>query len=178
VHAFTLGPWTKMSGVHQQPDGPAFDIVLILHVGCVVVGLVTLVASRATAGRLGTLLRASSPFPEAISRYFRPGVNWAGRAVYGIPVFGFLLLALSHGAYSLRDGWVTGGLAVLVGVVLVTEGTLWPTERRLQVSLVSLQGGGLPAEGSVMRDVRMMAISASVAIFLLVAGSLLMLVQP
>ena len=37
--------WVKMSGVHHQPDGPAFDVVLILHVGCVVVGLATLVAS-------------------------------------------------------------------------------------------------------------------------------------
>ena len=74
-----------MSGVHHQPDGPAFDIVLILHVGCVVVGLATLVASAATAARLRTLLGGRCPLPEAVARYFRPGVNWAGRTVYGIP---------------------------------------------------------------------------------------------
>ena len=136
-----------MSGVHHQPDGPAFDVVLILHVGCVVVGLTTTVASALTAGRLRTLLRTAAPFPEAVQRYFRPGVNWAGRTIYGIPVFGFLLLALSHGAYALRDGWVMGGLAILVGVVLLAEGVLWPAERRLQVSLVAVCEGGVPGGG-------------------------------
>jgi hypothetical protein len=164
--------------VHQQPDGPAFDIVLILHVGCVVVGLVTLVTSRATAGRLGTLLRASAAFPETVTRYFRPGPNWVGRTIYGIPVFGFLLLALSHGAYSWREGWIMGGLAILVAVVLVAEGVLWPAERRLQLSLVGLQGGGLPVEEPVLHDLSLMSWSASAAVVLLVAGTVIMLVQP
>jgi hypothetical protein len=168
----------KISGVHHQPDGPAFDVVLILHVGCVVVSLVALVTSRTTATRLGPLLRASAPFPEAISRYFRPGANWAGRCVYGIPAFGFLLLALSHGAYSLRDGWITAGLAILVGVVFVAEGALWPAERRLQVSLMGLEGGGTPAAASVRRDVRVMGWSSIVAGVLLVAGSVIMVVHP
>jgi hypothetical protein len=167
-----------MSGVHQPPDGPAFDIVLVLHVGCVVVGLVTFVTSRATATRLGTLLRTSAPFPDAVSRYFRPGPNWAGRTVYGIPLFGFILLALSSGAYSLGDGWVEGGLGLLVVVVLVAEGALWPAERRLQGSLVGLEGGGTPVAESVLQDVKVMGRAATVATVLLVAGSLIMLVQP
>jgi hypothetical protein len=164
--------------VPQQPDGPAFDIVLILHVGCVVVGLVTLVTSRATAGRLGTLLRASAALPDTVTRYFRPGPNWVGRTIYGIPVFGFLLLALSHGAYSLRQGWVMGGLSILVVVVLLAEGALWPAERRLQLSLVGLQGGGMAVEEPVWHDVRVMSWSASAALVLLVAGTVIMLVQP
>jgi hypothetical protein len=167
-----------MSGVHHQPDGPAFDVVLILHVGCVVVGLTTTLAATATAARLRTLLRTAEQFPDAVRRYFRPGVNWAGRAIYGIPVFGFLLLALSHGAYSLRDGWVTGGLAILVAMVLVAEGVLWPAERRLQVSLVAVSGGGAPVEESVRRDARAMAAAAAVTLALLVVGSALMVVQP
>jgi len=167
-----------MSVVHHQPDGPAFDIVLILHVGCVVVGLTTTVASALTAGRLRTLLRTAAPFPDAVGRYFRPGVNWAGRTIYGIPVFGFLLLALGHGAYALRDGWIMGGLAMLVGVILLAEGLLWPAERRLQVSLVGVSGGGVPVEESVRRDVTTMEWSAVVVLVLLVAGSALMVAQP
>jgi hypothetical protein len=100
--------------VHQQPDGPAFDIVLIFHVGCVVVGLVTLVTSR----------------------------------------------------------------AILVAVVLVAEGVLWPAERRLQLSLVGLQGGGIAVEESVLHDVSVMSWSATAALVLLVAGTVIMLVQP
>jgi hypothetical protein len=170
--------WVKISGVHHQPDGPAFDLVLVLHVGCVVVGLVTLVASLSTAARLRTLLRHPAPFPEAVARYFRPGVNWAGRSIYGIPLFGFFLLALSHGAYALRDGWIMSGLVILVAVVLVAEGSLWPAERRLQISVAPLFGGDVPVEASVHRDVRVMALSALVALVLMVLGSVLMVAQP
>jgi lysylphosphatidylglycerol synthetase-like protein (DUF2156 family) len=168
--------------VHHQPNGPAFDIVLILHVGCVVVSLVTLVTSATTAARLRRHLRGGAPLPEAVGRYFTPGVNWAGRSVYGIPVFGFALLALSHGAYSLRDGWIMAGLAILVGMVVVAEGTLWPAERRLQESVTPWRewtGEGAPApDGPVMRDGRAVVISAMVTLALLVLGSALMIAQP
>jgi lysylphosphatidylglycerol synthetase-like protein (DUF2156 family) len=168
----------KISGVHHQPDGPAFDLVLILHVGCVVVGLVTLVASISTATRLRTVLHQGAPFPDALARYFRPGVNWAGRSIYGIPLFGFFLLALSHGAYALHDGWVMSGLVILVAVVLIAEGSLWPAERMLQISLAPLVGGDAQAEGPVLHDAKVMATSALVALVLLVLGSALMVVQP
>jgi lysylphosphatidylglycerol synthetase-like protein (DUF2156 family) len=164
--------------VHHQPDGPAFDIVLIVHVGCVVVSLVTLVAGVTTASRLRTVLRGTTALPDAVARYFRPGVNWAGRSVYGIPVFGFLLLALSHGAYSLHDGWVVAGLIILVGVVVVAEGRLWPAERRLQVGVVPLLQGGVPAGEEVLRDTRAMVMSGSLALVLVVLGSALMVAQP
>ena len=119
--------------MHPEPDGAAFDIVLLLHVACVVVGLVTtLDRSAATASRLRRLVTAAAPLPEALRRYFRPGVNWAGRTIYGIPVFGFALLAMSQGAYALGEGWVLGGVALFAAVALVAEGMLWPAERRLQ----------------------------------------------
>jgi hypothetical protein len=168
-------------GVHHQPDGPAFDVVLILHVGCVVVGLTTTVAGAVNAARLGTLLSTATPLPDTVRRYFRSGVNWAGRTVYGIPIFGFGLLALSHGAYGLRDGWVLGGLAIFVGVVLLAEGVLWPAERRLQVSLVALPVDAAPDDGatvSVRREARAMMLAAIVTVALLVAGSALMVAQP
>jgi uncharacterized membrane protein len=164
-------------GVHHQPDGPAFDVVLILHVGCVVVGLAATVAGAASAARLRTLLRTATPLPDTVRRYFRPGVNWAGRSIYGIPIFGFVLLALSHGAYGLGDGWVVGGLAILVGVVLLDEGTLWPAERRLQVSLAAAPGDAA-AEESARRDAATMMVAAIVTLALLVAGSALMVAQP
>ena len=50
--------------MHHQPDGAAFDIVLLLHVGCVVVGLVTTATAAATASRLRRLLGSSLPLPE------------------------------------------------------------------------------------------------------------------
>ena len=175
--------------MHHQPNSPAFDIVLIAHVACVVVSLVTLVVSAVTASRLRAVLDGGGALPEALARYFRPGVNWAGRSLYGIPVFGFLLLALSHDAYSLRDGWILSGLFILVVMVLLAEGVLWPAERRLQVSLVPPGGDGAArpddeARGDAARndaarnDAGAMVLSATVALVLLVLGSVLMVAQP
>jgi hypothetical protein len=166
-------------GMHHQPDGAAFDIVLLLHVVCVVVGLVTTVTAATTAARLRRLLAAAVPLPEPVRRYFRPGVNWAGRAIWGIPVFGFALLAMSQGAYGLRDGWVMGGLALFVGVALLAEGMLWPAERRVQLSLSS---DASPAPESSTeatgRDTTVMVRAASAAVILLLLGTVLMIAQP
>lgn len=167
-----------MAGMHDQPQGAAFDIVLLLHVACVVVGLATMVASAATATRLRRILPSTTELPEPLRRYFRSGTNWAARTVYGIPVFGFALLAMSAGAYTLRQGWVMGGLAVFVTVVLLAEGVLWPAERRLQVSLAA-GGTGSPHDADAVRhDARVMALSATGALVLLIAGSVMMVAQP
>jgi hypothetical protein len=174
-----------MSAMHAQPQGPAFDIVLLFHVGCVVAGLATVVTSAATASRLRRFLRAGSPLPEAVVRYFRPGVNWAGRIMYGIPVFGFILLAMSQGAYALSDGWVMVGLTVFVVVVLVAEGILWPAERRLQVAVSTSATGSDPEDGAgtgvaptVLHDAQLMIWSATGALVLLIVGTVIMVSQP
>jgi len=168
-----------MSAMHHQPVGAAFDIVLLLHVGCAVAGLVTTAAATATASRLRRLLRVSAPLPEPLRRYFRPGTNWAGRAVYGVPVFGFALLAMSQGSYALGDGWVLAGLALFVAVALLAEGVLWPAERRLQAAVATLETG-VPslAPDAVGRDATAMARAAGAALLLLVAGMVVMVAQP
>jgi len=167
-----------MSAMHHQPDGPAFDIVLLLHVGCVVVGVVTTATAAATATRLRRLLGSSLPLPETLRRYFRPGVNWAGRTVYGIPVFGFALLAMSQGAYALGQGWVLGGLAIFAALALLGEGALWPAERRLQVALSTSDAAEGPSEELLDRDVTTMSRAALAALVLLAAGTVLMVAQP
>src|ERR1700722_1003053 len=157
-----------MSAMPHQPDGAAFDIVLLLHVGCVVVGLATTATAAAAATRLRRLLGSPVPLPDPLRRYFRPGVNWAGRTVYGIPVFGFALLAMSHGAFALAQGWVLGGLALFAGVALVGEGVLWPAERRLQVAVTAADPatGTRPATGLMNRDATVMARAAGAALLL------------
>ena len=170
--------------MHRQPDGALFDIVLLLHVVCVVVGLVTTVTAAATAARLRRLLGASVPLPDPVRRYFRPGVNWAGRSVWGIPVFGFALLGLSQGAYGWRDGWVMGGLTIFVVIAFLAEGVLWPAERRVQVGVGAL-GGPAAATGAergdpvdLVRDASLMVQTATAAAVLLLVGTVLMIAQP
>jgi hypothetical protein len=178
--------------MHQQPQGAAFDVVLLLHVGCVVAGIVTTVTAAATAARLRRLLGTGIPVPEALRRYFRPGVNWAGRTVYGIPVFGFALVAMSQGAYAFSDGWVLIGLGLFAAVVFVGEGILWPAERRVQAALAAgdaerndaerndaerNEAGGTQGE-SLAAGATAMVRAGGVALALLLAGTVIMIAQP
>jgi hypothetical protein len=173
--------------MHSQPSGAAYDVVLLLHVACVVVGMVTVATAAATARRLGRLARTAAPVPEPLRRYFHPGVNWAGRTIYGIPVFGFALLGMSQGAYAVTDAWVLSGLVLFVAVALLAECILWPAERRLQRAVAVAGTFARPASvpptsalsrGTVTADAARMERAASVLLVLLVAATVLMIAQP
>jgi uncharacterized membrane protein len=90
---------------------------------------------------LRRVLARGGPVPEALARYFRPGVNWAGRTLFLVPVFGVALLLMSGGRWGLSDTWVSTGLAGWALVALVAEGALWPEERRLQDVVAALAAG-------------------------------------
>ena len=185
------------------PTGPGYDVVLLLHVACVLTALVTVVVSGISAARLAAVPPDGRP-GDALLRYYAPGVNWAGRAIYGVPVFGFALLAMSRGAFDLGDRWVLGGLLVWALVAVGAEGILWPTEQRIR-SLLVLPGQGAPPPGTpvpagegvvgaalpqgivtltdeVLAEVRRLcrraARSSAVLVAAIVVGSVLMVVQP
>jgi hypothetical protein len=173
--------------MHNQPSGAAYDVVLLLHVACVVVGIVTVATAAATARRLGRLARIAAPLPEPLRRYFRPGVNWAGRTIYGIPVFGFALLGMSQGAFAVTDGWVLSGLVIFATLALLAECVLWPAERRLQQAVAAAGTSAAGSEaippqphvfGTVTADAARMERAASGALVLLVAATVLMIAQP
>ncbi len=134
------------TGVIGTPTGPLFDVVLLLHVASVVIGLITVVVSGSAAARC--LADPRRP-PAAVRRYFSGGPNWAGRVLYGVPVFGLVLLGLSKGAYGLSDTWVVAGLGAWTIGVVAAEGLLWPAERRIGGLLAA--GEQAPA-GGVRRD--------------------------
>jgi len=162
-------PAGPLAGV-GQPTGPGFDIVLILHIVAVVVGFGTVVASGVQAARLLALPPGEAP-PAALVRYYAPGVNWAARVLYAVPLLGLLLLGLSRGAYGFDDGWVAAGLALWAAAIALAEGLLWPAERRLGVVLA--------AEGSPpRRDGRLALAGAVVVVALGLAASALMIAQP
>jgi hypothetical protein len=175
--------------MHNQPSGAAFDVVLLLHVACVVVGIVTVATAAATARRLGRVARTAAPVPKALQRYFRPGANWAGRTIYGIPVFGFALLGMSQGAYAITDFWVLSGLVVFVALAVLAEGVLWPAERRLRLAVAA---AGSPAvgpasvppppttssAGTITADAARMERAAAAVLVLLLVATVLMVAQP
>jgi hypothetical protein len=142
-----IAPMTATDGyllavTHARSAG--YDVILLAHVLAAAVGL----GALAIAGANAWALRRSGPDPEPIRRYYRPGVNWAGRVLFLVPVLGLALMAMSHGDWSFSDGWIVIGLTLWALVAVSAEMYLWPAERRLQAAVSRLtalspvDGGG------------------------------------
>jgi len=117
-------------GATSTPTGAAFDIVLLLHIGFVLVAFASLVVTGTQAWRARG--GPTAPGHESVARYFRPGVNWPGRALYGVLLFGFVLMGMSQGAYDLEDTFVQLGLVLWIASAGLAELVVWPSERLLQ----------------------------------------------
>jgi hypothetical protein len=162
------------------PTGPAFDIVLLAHVACVIVGLGAVVVAGVQAARL---LRDPVEVAARLRSYFAPGVNWAGRIIYGVPIFGFLLLAMSKGAYDLKDAWVMAGLVLWVAAALSAEGLLWPAERRIQALVAERVSDPAvapdhPTTAALRLAAWKMLLASSALAAAFVAATVLMVAQP
>jgi hypothetical protein len=142
--------------------GAAYDVVLLGHVLTAVVGF----GAVAVAGIYALLLRRPGAPSVSVLRYYQPGVNWAGRITFLVPVLGVALVAMSHGQWSYNDHWVLGGLALWAVAALAGEMVVWPAERRLQ-RLVSEASPDNAGQRSLMRQV--VASSAAMMVVFVVA---------
>jgi hypothetical protein len=161
--------------VRGAPTSPLYTILLMAHVLCAVVGFGSMAVTGVQAARARRGL--SAPGAEGVRRYFRPGVNWAGRALYGVPVFGFCLIAASKGAFSSGDGFVVVGLLVWLVAVLLAEMLLWPGERRIQLELTERWGEQETAT-ALDGDCRQVAGTAVVLAVLFVTATVIMIGKP
>jgi uncharacterized membrane protein len=154
-----------------------FDLLLIGHVACAVLGFGALGLSGVQAFRLSQVEPGDTA--QALRRYFAPGFNWAGRVIYGVPVFGFLLLAQSGGHLRLGEDWVLAGLVLWALAGAAAEAFLWPAERRIQSAVAGTPPGRLGAlSPPVIRDCRMVgSLGAAVAVAFVVA-TVLMVARP
>jgi hypothetical protein len=154
-----------------------FDLLLIGHVACTIIGFGALCTSGVQAERLSRSRQAG--VPATLRRYFAPGFNWAGRILYGVPVFGFLLLADSGGHLRVQDAWVVAGLVLWSVATVVAEVVLWPAERRIQVAIAGIPEGLSDAISRVtIRDCRMVAASGAALAVVFVAATVLMVARP
>jgi hypothetical protein len=106
----------------------AYDLVLLAHVLAVLAALVTVTVAGASA----VSLARPRPIPPHLLRYYQPGVNWAGRVLFLVPVLGFVLITLSDGQWAVGNQWIVIGLVLWLAAAILAEAVLWPAERRLQ----------------------------------------------
>jgi uncharacterized membrane protein len=154
--------------MHHARDA-AYDIVLLAHVLSAVVGL----GAVAVAGSYALALRRPGPPSDAVRRYYRPGVNWAGRTLFLVPVFGVALVAMSRGDWSYGEGWVLGGVLLWAAAAVLAELVLWPGERALQDV-----AGQSVAPADLGRRCLSVAAAAGLIAAALVAATVIMVAKP
>ena len=162
-----------MSG-HVAPHGAAYSTVLVAHVLAAVVAVAAASASVVYALAAGRGPKA--PSARSVTRFFRPGPNLAGRALWAVPLLGGALLAMSRGAYDLEDGFVLWGLGLWAAALAVGEGLWWPSERRLKAEVAGSWGAGDP--GRLRRLVAAVAASAAAVCALVLAAMVVMVTKP
>jgi hypothetical protein len=112
------------------PTNVGYSLLLIAHVASAFLGFGAMCLTGFEASRARRGPGASSA--AAVRRYFTPGINWAARTLYLVPVFGFALLADSGGASSTSDTFVVVGLLMWLAAAAAAEMVIWPAERRIQ----------------------------------------------
>jgi len=149
--------------------GAGYEVVVLAHVLAAVIGF----GAVGVAGAYALILSHRGPTAESVVRYYRPGVNWAGRVLLVVPVLGFALIGMSHGAhgYAFSDGWVMVGLLLWAVAALAAEMVLWPTERGLQ-QLVSAGEW----DGSAHRSLTMRVVLTSGALTVIFVASMVVMV--
>ena len=168
------GPWSA-GAARPVPTGVLYSVVLLLHVLCAVVGFGATVTTGVQAARLGRRAAVSS----GVRRYFRAGTNWPARTLYGVPVFGYLLVATSSGAFSAGDGFVLVGLTLWAAAAVVAELSLWPGERRIQRLLAQQAGDGPGTSGGALeQECRRVATAAGALAAVFVAAVVVMVARP
>jgi uncharacterized membrane protein len=160
---------------HPVPEGPGYSILLVLHVAAAAVGFGALATTglQAARARRGPGARGA----EGVRRYFRPGVNWPGRALYAVPVLGFALAADSNHAVMVGEGWVVAGLLLWLAAAVVAEVLVWPGERRIQ-AIVSQRWDDVAVRAELERTCAQVSAGSASLVGVFVAAVVVMVAKP
>jgi hypothetical protein len=158
----------------SPPRSALFDLVLLLHIGVALVSLVVMTTAWGAARSLAAS-PPGGPWPGAAARYFRPGPEIAGRALWLVPVTGLALVGMSRGAYELSDPFVLVGIVLWIVIAAAAEHLVFSSSASLARLIAA---GPVPEEPAWRRPLRRVRQGAELAAVGLVAAALLMLVQP
>lgn len=115
-----------------------FDLLLILHIVCVIVGYGAVAYDSLGAGQARRFAGAEA-YAVAQAGY-TTSAKAAQRFLYGVPVFGIAAVAASNGRFSFADLWVSLAFAVYVASLGALHGIVLPAQRRVLVLQGELAG--------------------------------------
>jgi hypothetical protein len=122
-----------------------FKTVLVLHILCAIVGFGAVILN----GIYGNEVR-KRPGPEGIAVFdANLTVSRVGEFfIYGVFVFGFLLVLLSDDVYEFSQTWVWLAMLLYVIALGVSHGVLFPALRRMRVLMGEMAAAAPSAGGT------------------------------
>jgi hypothetical protein len=157
----------------SPPQTAAYDLVWMLHVGAALVTAVALVSALAAARALASAPEGH-PFPEVVTRYFTPGPEIAGRAIYLIPLTGMGLLGASKGAFNFGDPFVFVGLALWIVCAGAAEHLIFQPGSKIRRELIEPSATQGALHSMAVKLIR----GVTVVISLMLVVTFLMILQP
>ena len=158
----------------SPPPSPAFDLVLLAHIGTAIVSVVVMV-SLWTAARSLLGVSPGSPWPQAAARFFRPGAEIAGRTLYLVPLTGVVLVSVSRGSFNFGDTFIWVGLVLWAIAAGAAEHLVFSSAAQLaQV----VHAGPVPADSSWKKLVVRARLGVDLVAGTLVLATILMVAQP
>jgi len=170
--ALIVSPRIFVVDASKVPTGIGYTLLLIAHIAAAVVGFAALFFTGFEASKARQGPRAKGA--DAVRRYFRPGVNWAARVLYLVPVLGFALLADSGGAFDLSDSFVLIGLVLWFAAIAIAEALVWPAEKRIQDVVAS----EWQASDAFTKDCNVVVVSTCVLAIIFVFALVIMFGKP
>lgn len=154
---------------------PLYDVLLVAHVAVALIGFGSIAVAGLSARR-GR--QVADPASDArLARFFAPGVDWPGRLIFLVPVFGLAML-LGGDRSDLPRLWPWIALACWTGAVGMVTARGWPSERAAQAALARARGGEAEAAGEFRAACESMERSVAVVELLFVVALVLMIWQP
>jgi hypothetical protein len=121
-----------------------YKLLLVLHIFCAIVGFGAVYLNalygqqvRKRQGREGLAVYEANFFVSGVGQYF----------IYGVFVFGFLLVLTSDDAWKFDQTWVWLAMALYLVSLGVSHGVLLPAVKRMGVLMRELVAMGPPPAG-------------------------------
>lgn len=109
----------------MNSSSPIYDTLLGAHI-------ISALGGFGANGLAGLFAGQLSPTPsEQAIKYFSSPKFLAEKLLYLVPIFGLLMIAVSHGMSELRRPWILTGIVAWVGAIGVAHSLVWPNERRI-----------------------------------------------
>jgi uncharacterized membrane protein len=131
--------------VFATTNGGLYKLLLVLHIFCAIVGFGAVYLNalygrqvQKRQGREGLAIFEANFRVSEIAQYF----------IYGVFVFGFLLVLQSDDAWKFSQTWIWLAMALYVVGLGVSHGVLLPAVKRMGVLMRELVDAGPPPPGA------------------------------